>query len=375
MYDYLIVGAGLFGATFARLASDAGKRCLVIDQYRHLAGNCYTEEREGIHIHAHGPHVFHCDDSRIWNFVNRFAEFNHFRNSPLAMCADKVYSLPFNMYTFNQLWGVTSPQAARAIIEEQRLKLEREPANLEEQALALVGSDIYHTLIRDYTRKQWQKDPRELPAAIIKQLPLRFSWDNNYFNDRYQGIPVGGYTAMFEHILEGVEVRLGIDYLEQRSALATLAKHTIFTGRIDAFYDYRFGELEYRTLRFDSQWLEIDNFQGVAVVNYPQPELPWTRIIEHKHFQADATLQMPRTIITREIPDQWQRDKTPYYPIGDDTNMALFRRYEALAAHETRVSFGGRLAEYRYYDMHQVIGSAMAKARKLLEGDRDEAAA
>lgn len=366
MYDYLIVGAGMFGATFARLATDAGKRCLVIDKRAHIAGNCYTEEAEGIHIHTYGPHIFHCNDTEIWSFVNRFAAFNNFRNAPIAMHGGKAYSLPFNMYTFNQIWGVTTPDEALAKIESQRLKLNREPANLEEQALTLVGKDIYETLIRDYTWKQWQKDPKELPASIIRRLPLRFTWDNNYFNDRYQGIPVGGYTAMFQRMLESIEVRLNVDYLSDRAGLDAVARQTVFTGRIDEFYDYRHGELEYRTLRFDSEWLDVENHQGNAVVNYTEAEVPWTRIVEHKHFEPGNI--SPRTFVTREIPDSWQRDKVPYYPIGDASNMGIFRQYEALAEQEQRVSFGGRLAEYRYYDMHQVIGSAMAKAKKLLGG-------
>lgn len=367
MYDYLIVGAGMFGATFSRLATDAGKRCLIIDKRPHIAGNCYTEAAEGIHIHTYGPHIFHCNDSEIWTFVQRFAEFNNFRNAPIALHGGKVYSLPFNMYTFNQLWGVQTPGAAREIIDAQRLKLDREAANLEEQALSLVGRDIYETLIRDYTRKQWQKEPDMLPAAIIKRLPLRFTWDNNYFNDRYQGIPIGGYTSMFNRMLDGIEVRLNIDYLTNRSALDELAERTVFTGRIDEFYDYRFGELEYRTLRFDSEWLETDNHQGNAVVNYTEASVPWTRIVEHKHFEPGN--RSLRTYITREIPDAWQRDKVPYYPIGDAANMATYQRYQELSGNERGIIFGGRLAEYRYYDMHQVIGSAMNKFRKTLKED------
>lgn len=368
MYDYLIVGAGMFGATFARLAMDAGKRCLVIDKRPHIAGNCHTDAVDGIHIHTYGPHIFHCNDAGIWAFVNRFSEFNNFRNAPIAIHGGKVYSLPFSMYTFNQIWGVTTPSEAMAMIESQRLKLDREPSNLEEQALSLVGRDIYETLIRDYTRKQWQKDPKELPAAIIKRLPLRFSWDNNYFNDRYQGIPVGGYTAMFQRMLDGAEVRLNVDYLADRKAFDSLAKNTVFTGRIDEFYDYRFGELEYRTLRFESEWHDTENYQGNAVVNYTEADVPWTRIVEHKHFEPGN--RSARTFVTREIPDRWEQDKVPYYPIGDDKNMAVFRQYEKLAEHETEVLFGGRLAEYRYYDMHQVIGSAMDKAFKLFGGAR-----
>lgn len=367
MYDYLIVGAGMFGATFARLATDAGKNCLVIDKRPHIAGNCYTEEVDGIHIHNYGPHIFHCSDEKIWSFVNRFARFNNFRNSPIAMHREKAYSLPFNMYTFNRIWGVNTPAEAMAKIESQRLKLDRDPANLEEQALSLVGTDIYETLIRDYTKKQWQKDPKELPAAIIKRLPLRFTWDNNYFNDHYQGIPIGGYTAMFKKMLENIEVRLNVDYLSDRTALDGLAKKTVFTGRIDEFYNYIFGELEYRTLRFDTEWLDTANYQGNAVINYTEASVPWTRVVEHKHF--DPGNASSRTCITREIPDSWQPDKVPYYPIGDADNMAMFQKYEELAEREENIMFGGRLAEYRYYDMHQVIGSAKAKAEKLFRGD------
>lgn len=364
MYDYLVVGAGMFGATFARLVTDAGKRCLVIDKRPHIAGNCYTEEEGGIHIHTYGPHIFHCNDDDIWNFVNRFARFNNFRNSPIALHGGKVYSLPFSMYTFNQLWGVTTPAEAYEKINSQRLRLDREPANLEEQALALVGRDIYETLIRGYTLKQWKKEPRELPSSIIKRLPVRFTWDNNYFNDRYQGIPIGGYTAMFRRMLDGIEVRLGVDYLAERASLDSLAKKVVFTGRIDEFYGYCYGDLEYRTLRFDHEWVDVENYQGNAVVNYTEPHFPWTRIIEHKHFEPGNS--SPRTIITREIPDDWSLDKVPYYPIGDDRNVEIFRKYEDLAVREKKVIFGGRLAEYKYYDMHQVIGSAMSKAKKSL---------
>jgi len=363
-YDFLIVGAGMFGATFARMAADAGKLCLVIDKRPHIAGNCHTEESGGIHIHTYGPHIFHCNDDDIWSFVNRFTEFNNFRNSPIAMYDGNVYSLPFSMYTFNQLWGVKTPEEARLKIEEQRLKLDREPENLEEQALCLVGRDVYEKLIRGYTVKQWQKDPKELPAAIIKRLPLRFTWDNNYFNDRYQGIPIGGYTEMFASMLKGIEVRLGVDYFADRLQLDAQAKKIVFTGRIDEFYDYRFGELEYRTLRFESDWLETENYQGNAVVNYTEAAVPWTRIIEHKHFQPGNTA--PNTFVTREIPDTWGRGKIPYYPINDSRNTAIYRLYKKLSDSEDGVVFGGRLSEYRYYDMHQVIGSARVKAAKIL---------
>jgi len=362
MYDYLIVGAGIFGSVFARLATDAGKRCLVIDKRSHIAGNCYSYEENGINIHKYGPHIFHCNDDEIWDFVNRFTRFNNFRNAPIAMHNGKAYSLPFNMYTFNQMWGVITPDEAQAKIELQRLVLDREPANLEEQALTLVGKDIYETLIRDYTRKQWQKDPKDLPASIIKRLPVRFTWDNNYFNDKYQGIPTEGYTKMFDNLLDGIEVRTEIDYLSDRSNLDSLALKTVFTGKIDEYYDYRFGELEYRTLRFDHQLLEQANWQGNAVVNYTEASVPWTRIIEHKHFEPGNNSQ--QTIITKEIPDTWSKDKVPYYPIGDAKNTNIFNAYRQLAETDQGVIFGGRLAEYKYYDMHQVIGSAISKARK-----------
>lgn len=364
MYDYLIVGAGMFGSTFARLATDAGKRCLVLDKRPHIAGNCYTENKEGIHVHTYGPHIFHCNDDDIWAFVNRFARFNNFRNSPIAMHSGKAYSLPFSMYTFNQMWGVTTPDEAKAKIEEQRLRLDREPENLEEQALSLVGRDIYEILVRDYTKKQWQRDPKELPASIIKRLPVRFTWDNNYFNDKYQGIPVGGYTAMFEKILDGIEVRTGVDYLAEREHWNAQAKKVVFTGKIDEFYGFQFGELEYRTLKFESDVLDQANYQGNAVVNYTESNVPWTRVIEHKYFEPGTNTD--HTIVTREIPDTWSKEKVPYYPIGDQQNMEVWRRYSDLAAEETNVLFGGRLAEYRYYDMHQVLGSAMSQARKEL---------
>lgn len=365
MYDFLIVGAGMFGSTFARLATDAGKRCLVIDKRSHIAGNCYTEELEGIHVHKYGPHIFHCNDDGVWNFVNRFSRFNNFRNAPLTFHQGKLYSLPFNMYTFNQLWGVTTPREAQKIIESQRLKLDRKPHNLEEQALVLVGRDIYEKLIKNYTKKQWMKDPNELPPEIIKRLPIRFTWDNNYFNDRYQGIPEDGYTSMFKRMLTGIEVRLSSDYFSNRGAWRALAKQLVFTGCIDQYFDYAYGELEYRTLRFESEWHEEENHQGNAVINYADINVPWTRVIEHKHFAPNSASK--RTYVTREIPDTWSRNKEPYYPIGDEHNLAIHRRYEDLALAEPGVIFGGRLAEYRYYDMHQVIASAIKKARDVLD--------
>ncbi|MTD11644.1 UDP-galactopyranose mutase [Acinetobacter sp. YIM 103518] len=363
MYDYLIVGAGMFGATFARLATDAGKTCLVIDKREHIAGNCYSKEIHGIHQHIYGPHIFHTNDEKIWSFVQRFATFNNFVNRPIAMNFGKVFSLPFSMYTFNAMWGVTTPEEALNKIEEQRLKLDREPYNLEEQALSLVGTDIYETLIKDYTKKQWKKDPKDLPASIIKRLPVRFTWDNNYFFDKYQGIPIGGYTAMFEKMFEGIEVETGIDYFENRDHWNSKAKQIVFTGKIDEFYDFKFGELEYRSLKFETEVLDVDNYQGNAVVNYNSADVPWTRMIEHKYFD-ESTVEKNKTVITKEIPDEWDRNKTAYYPIGDELNMGIFKKYRELANQDDNVIFGGRLAEYRYYDMHQVIGSAISKFSK-----------
>ncbi|EOT5619955.1 MULTISPECIES: UDP-galactopyranose mutase [Enterobacteriaceae] len=365
MYDYLVVGAGLFGSTFARLATDAGKKCLIIDKRDHIAGNCYTEKTHGIHKHVFGPHIFHCNDEAIWDFVNRFAQFNNFVNRPIAINNGKAFSLPFSMYTFNAMWGVTTPEEAIEKIESQRLKLDREPLNLEEQALTLVGEDIYNTLIRDYTKKQWQKDPKELPPTIIKRLPVRMSWDNNYFYDKYQGIPIGGYTAMFENMLEGIEVKTNVDYFADKQYWDSLAEKVVFTGKIDEYYDFQHGELEYRSLKFETEIMPNSNYQGNAVVNYNSADVPWTRIIEHKHFDSNSAAE-DVTVVTKEIPDTWSRDKTPYYPIGDDINMAIFKKYEDMAILETNVIFGGRLAEYRYYDMHQVIGSAFNKFKDEL---------
>ncbi|HBP4016506.1 TPA: UDP-galactopyranose mutase, partial [Escherichia coli] len=302
MYDYLIVGAGLFGCTFARLATDAGKKCLIIEKREHIAGNCYTEKKHGIHQHIYGPHIFHCNDDDIWDFVNRFAKFNSFINRPIAINNGKAYSLPFSMYTFNAMWGVLTPEEAIAKIESQKLKLERKPLNLEEQALSLVGTDIYNTLIRDYTKKQWQKDPKELPASIITRLPVRMTWDNNYFFDKFQGIPIGGYTLMFENMLKGIEVRVNTDYFANKEYFDGLAKKIVFTGKIDEFYDYRFGELEYRALKFENELLPMKNYQGNAVINYTSADIPWTRIIEHKYFD-EVSAEEDVTIITKEIPD------------------------------------------------------------------------
>jgi UDP-galactopyranose mutase len=361
MYDYLIVGAGLFGTTFARLATDAGKTCLVIDSRNHIAGNCYTEKREGIEVHVYGPHIFHTNSEKIWNFVNRFTEFNNFVLSPKAYHGGKMYSLPFNMNTFYEMWGTLTPDEAKAKIEEQRLKLDREPANLEEQALSLVGTDIYNTLIKEYTEKQWKTSATNLPADIIKRLPVRFTYDNNYFNDRYQGIPVNGYTKMFERMLDGIPVKLDTNYFGQKNYYDSIAKKVVFTGKIDEYFDYEFGVLDYRTLDFVTTTINKDNHQGAAIVNYNDSKYPWTRVVEHKHFNNDKS---DVTIVTEEIPTEWDKTKTPYYPINNDRNMAIFNAYRDKADTLENVIFGGRLAEYRYYDMHQVIGSAMAMFEK-----------
>ncbi|WP_181705736.1 UDP-galactopyranose mutase [Chthonobacter rhizosphaerae] len=364
-YDYVIVGAGMFGATFARLATDAGRRCLVVDRRPHIGGNCYTEEVEGITVHRYGAHIFHTSDDWIWSFVNRFVRFNNFVNAPMAYADGRLYSLPFSMHTFNQLWGVTRPDEAAAIIDGQRLRLDRDPANLEEQALSLVGTDIYRLLIQGYTRKQWMREPRDLPAWIIKRLPLRFTYNNNYFADRYQGIPETGYTSLFDALLDGVEVRLGVDFLAHRADLRSLGRTLVFTGRIDEYFGFEHGELEYRTLRFDTQVLQTPNFQGNAVINYCDADVPYTRIIEHKHF---AFGQQPATVVTYEYPEPWSRSAVPYYPVNDAENTRRFKLYQERGRDEPGVLFGGRLAEYRYYDMHQVIGSARAAFERHTRG-------
>jgi len=356
-FDYLLVGAGLYGAVFAHEMRKRGKMCLIVDRREHIGGNCYTENVAGINVHKYGAHIFHTSDKEVWDYVNALVECNRYTNSPIARWKDQLYNLPFNMNTFHQLWGVITPSQAREIIESQRAVMAgREPRNLEEQAISLVGTDIYERLIKGYTEKQWGRKAVELPAFIIKRLPVRFTYDNNYFNDRYQGIPTGGYTRLFEKLLSGIEVRLGIDYLQNRAALDALAKTTVYTGPIDAFYDHRFGALEYRSLRFETQILDIDNFQGNAVVNYTEVEVPFTRIIEHKHFEFGM---QPNTVITREYSEDWRRGDEPYYPLNDDANNTLFSRYRRLADAESRTLFGGRLADYRYYDMHQVVRAAL----------------
>ena len=363
-YDYLVVGAGLYGAVFAQEAKRAGKTCLVIDKRPQIAGNVYTEEMEGIHVHVYGAHIFHTNNKRIWEYVNRFAEFNRFTNSPVANYHGELYSLPFNMYTFNKMWGVVTPQEAAQKIEAQRKAAGiTEPKNLEEQAISLVGTDIYEKLIKGYTEKQWGRPCDQLPAFIIKRLPVRLTFDNNYFNARYQGIPVGGYTKMVANMLESTEVRLGVDYLEQKQALDALADKVIYTGPIDAYFGYRLGALEYRSVRFETEVLDMPNFQGNAAVNYTDRETPWTRIIEHKWFEFGT---QPKTVISREYSSEWKPGDEPYYPVNDEKNGALYAQYRALADEEEHVIFGGRLGEYKYYDMDAVIASALAMCEKEL---------
>lgn len=368
-YDYLIVGAGLFGAVFAHMAKTKGKKTLVIDKREHIAGNVFTENIEGINVHKYGAHIFHTNNRRVWDFVNRFAEFNRFTNSPVANYKGELYSLPFNMYTFNKMWGVVTPQEAQAKIDEQRSEIKGEPKNLEEQAISLVGRDIYEKLIKGYTEKQWGRDCKELPAFIIKRLPVRLTFDNNYFNALYQGIPVGGYTKMVENMLDGIEVRLGVDYLENKQELDKLADKVLFTGAIDAYFGYSLGNLEYRSVRFENELLDIPNFQGNAAVNYTDRETPWTRIIEHKWFEFgkdENGRDLPKTVISREYSSEWKPGDEPYYPVNDEKNSLLYEKYRALADKESRVIFGGRLGEYKYYDMDAVIASALDCAEKEL---------
>lgn len=363
-YDYLIVGAGLFGAVFAQQAKQAGKTVLVIDKRSHLGGNVYTEEVEGIQVHRYGAHIFHTSDRKIWEYVQQFAVFNRYTNSPVARYKDEVYNLPFNMNTFYQMWGVKTPEEAKEKLESQiREAAVCEPKNLEEQALSLVGKDTYEKLIRGYTEKQWGKRAKELPSFIIRRLPVRYTYDNNYFNDSYQGIPVGGYTRMVERMLDGVEIRLNTDYFQAREELDRLADRVVFTGMIDAYYGECYGKLDYRSLRFETEVMDTSNYQGNAVVNYTEYEVPYTRIIEHKHFEFGT---QPKTVITREYPAAWTGKEEPYYPINDERNNRLYEKYKALADQEDRVIFGGRLGMYRYYDMHQVIAEALESARKEL---------
>lgn len=362
-YDYLVVGSGLYGAIFAHEAKVHGKSVLVVDKRPNIAGNIYTENIEGINVHKYGAHIFHTNNKKVWNYITRFAEFNRFTNSPVANYKGELYSLPFNMYTFNKMWGVVTPEEAAAKIEEQRREITHEPQNLEEQAISLVGRDIYEKLIKGYTEKQWGRDCKDLPAFIIKRLPVRLTFDNNYFNALYQGIPDGGYTAMVEKMLEGIEVRLNVDYLADRENLNALADKVVYTGPVDAYFGYRLGALQYRSVRFETEVLDTDNYQGNAVVNYTDAETPYTRIIEHKHFEFGA---QPKTVISREYSAEWKPGDEPYYPVNDEKNGALYAKYKALADAETKVIFGGRLGEYKYYDMDKVIEAALDAAGKEL---------
>ena len=362
-YDYLIVGAGLYGTVCAREAVKAGKSVLVIDKRPHIAGNVYTEEIEGINVHIYGAHIFHTNNKTVWDYVNQFAEFNRFTNSPVANYKGELYSLPFNMYTFNKMWGVVTPEEAAAKIEEQKREAGiTEPKNLEEQAISLVGTDIYEKLVKGYTEKQWGRPCTELPAFIIKRLPVRLTFDNNYFNALYQGIPMGGYTKMVENMLDGIEVRLNVDYLENKAELDTLADKVIYTGPIDAYFGYKLGNLQYRSVRFETEVLDKPNFQGNAAVNYTDRETPFTRIIEHKWFEFGT---QPKTVISREYSSEWKPGDEPYYPVNDERNGKLYQEYKKLADAEEKVTFGGRLGEYKYYDMDAVIASALEKCKEL----------
>lgn len=374
-YDYLIVGAGLFGAIFAHEAKKAGKKVLVIDRRDHIGGNIYTKEVEGIQVHQYGAHIFHTSDKEVWDYIQQFAEFNRYTNSPVARYKDELYNLPFNMNTFSKMWGVRTPAEAKEIIQRQIKEAGiTEPKNLEEQAISLVGKDIYEKLVKGYTEKQWGRRATELPSFIIRRLPVRYVYDNNYFNDKYQGIPVGGYTKIIERMLEETEVRLMTDFFANREILAKEAENIVFTGMIDAYYDYCFGELEYRSLRFETEVLNMENYQGNAVVNYTEYEVPYTRIIEHKHFEygcqggygGDGSGVSDKTVITREYPAAWSRGEEPYYPMNDEKNNALYARYRELADQEEYVIFGGRLGMYRYYDMHQVVKEALECVRRSL---------
>ena len=354
-YDYLIVGAGLFGAVFAHEATKQGKKCLVIDKRGHIAGNIYTENIEGINVHRYGAHIFHTDNKKIWDYVNQFADFNNYINTPIANYRGKLFNMPFNMHTFYEMWGVTTPAEAEAKINEQRAEIKGEPKNLEEQAISLVGRDIYETLVKGYTEKQWGRSCKELPSFIIKRLPVRFTFNNNYFNDRYQGIPRGGYAALVQKLLKGSDVRLSTDFFAD-SSIADEAEKIIFTGRIDEYFDCKFGKLEYRTLRFENEVLSTPDYQGVAVVNYTEREIPYTRIIEHKHFEFTIS---DKTVITKEYPSEFKEGMEPYYPVNDRKNQELYEKYAALAEKESNVIFGGRLGSYKYYDMDDIIEAAL----------------
>ena len=364
MYDYIVVGAGLFGAIFAHEANKRGKKVVVIEKREHIGGNCYTEEINKINVHKYGAHIFHTSNKEVWEYINKFAEFNNFINSPIANYKGEIYNLPFNMNTFNKLWGVVTPNEAIKKIEEQKLELfGKEPENLEEQAISLVGRDIYEKLIKGYTEKQWGRDCKELPAFIIKRIPVRLRYDNNYFNDKYQGIPIGGYTKIFEKLLDGIEVRTNTDFFANKEKYVSSAKKIVYTGMIDKFFDYKFGTLEYRSLKFENESLEIKDFQGNAVVNYTEKNVPYTRIIEHKHFEYG---EQENSIITKEYPANWNIGDEPYYPVNDENNSILYNKYKILANEEKNIIFGGRLADYRYYDMHNVIERVLEILKKEL---------
>ena len=368
-YDYLIVGSGLYGSVFAHEAKAAGKKALVIDKRPHIGGNVYTEKIESINVHKYGAHIFHTNNKTVWEYVNRFAEFNRFTNSPIANYKGELYSMPFNMYTFNKMWGVVTPEEAAEKINEQRKEIIGEPKNLEEQAISLVGRDIYEKLVKGYTEKQWGRDCKDLPAFIIKRLPVRLTFDNNYFNALYQGIPIGGYTKLIENMLDGIEVQLNVDYLKNKSELDKLAEKIVYTGPIDAYFDYKLGALEYRSVRFETEILDKPNFQGNAAVNYTDRETPWTRIIEHKWFEFgkdENGNDLPKTVISREYSSEWKPGDEPYYPVNDEKNSALYAEYKELAEQENNVIFGGRLGEYKYYDMDQVIAAALELSKKEL---------
>lgn len=363
-YDYLIVGTGLFGSIFAYEANKREKKCLIIDKRSHIGGNIYTEEVEGINVHKYGAHIFHTSDKMIWDYIQQFADFNRYTNSPIAIYKDEVYNMPFNMNTFSRLWNIKTPKEAKEIIEKQKEESGiTEPKNLEEQAISMVGKDIYEKLVKGYTGKQWGRPCTELPSFIIKRLPVRFTYDNNYFNDLYQGIPIGGYTKIIEKMLTGIDTKLNYDYFEHRDELNQIADKIVFTGMIDQFYDYKFGTLEYRSLRFETEVLDEENYQGNAVVNYTEYDIPYTRIIEHKHFEFG---NQPKTIITKEYPSKWEKGDEPYYPMNDEKNNTLYAKYKELADQENNVIFGGRLGQYKYYDMHNVIAEALKCVDKEL---------
>ena len=369
MYDYLVVGSGLYGSIFACEAKKKGKSVLVIDKRDHIGGNIYTEKVEGINFHKYGAHIFHTNNTRVWEYLNQYCTFNRFTNSPVANYKGELYSMPFNMYTFNKMWGVITPEEAKAKIDEQRKEIVGEPKNLEEQAISLVGRDIYEKLVKGYTEKQWGRDCKELPAFIIKRLPVRLTFDNNYFNALYQGIPVDGYTKLIENLLDGIEVRLSTDYLENKEELDQLADKVVYTGPIDAYFDYKLGYLEYRSVRFENEVLDIPNFQGNAAVNYTDRETPWTRIIEHKWFEFgkdEKGNDLPKTIISREYSSEWKHGDEPYYPVNDEKNSALYSQYKELADKEDKVIFGGRLGEYKYYDMDATVASVLDKCEEEL---------